>query len=180
MRPSRSCSSRSAASYEEVAAGRRAPAGRVTLPAPASLFLDWESVAPVVRAATRFEQLSLAEESGSEPQGLRPPARVTSRVSRPSSSAAASRTGSPRFGAARERDETVLFLAETPGRAERIIEMARDYDPAGRCRSDATEDAHAAALLVGLGSLSRGFRLPEGRLVVYAETDVFEEERHGP
>jgi transcription-repair coupling factor (superfamily II helicase) len=75
----------------------------------------------------------------------------------------------------RERGETVLFLAETAGRAERILELARDYDviaaPLGR-----TEDAHAAALLVGLGALSRGFRLPDGGLVVYAETDVFEEE----
>ena len=101
-----------------------------------------------------------------------------SRVSLPSSSAGASRIGWPRSGGARERGETVLFLAETPGRAERIVEMAADYSllaaPLGR-----TEDAHAAALLVGLGSLSRGFRLPEGQLVVYAETDVFEEERRG-
>ena len=167
-----------AASYEEVAAGRRAPAGRVTLPAPASLFLDWESVAPVVRAATRFEQLSLAEESSSESQGTaatgprhvacQPAVEFRGRIE----------DWVAEIRRARERDETVLFLAETPGRAERIIEMARDYTllaaPLGR-----TEDAHAAALLVGLGNLSRGFRLPEGRLVVYAETDVFEEERHG-
>ena len=35
----------------------------------------------------------------------------------------------------------------------------------------------AAAVLVGAGFLSRGFRLPEAALQLWAETDVFEEER---
>ena len=39
------------------------------------------------------------------------------------------------------------------------------------------EDAHAAAVLVAVGSLSRGFRLSEAALQIYVETDVFEEER---
>ena len=167
-----------AASYEEVVAGRRAPVGRVTPPAPGALFLDWETVAPVVHAATRFEQLSLAEEGSTDPQ-----ATETAGVRHVACQPAVEFRGRiqdwvAEIRRARERDETVLFLAETPGRAERIVEMARDYNllaaPLGR-----TEDAHAAALLVGLGSLSRGFRLPEGRLVVYGETDVFEEERRG-
>ena len=37
--------------------------------------------------------------------------------------------------------------------------------------------AHAAALLVATGNLSRGFRLPHAALQIFAETDVFEEER---
>ena len=78
-----------------------------------------------------------------------------------------------------EREETVLFLAETPGRAERMLEVAREYGVIA-APLDRAEDAHAATLLVGLGRLSRGFRLPAGRLVLYAETDVFEEERHAP
>jgi transcription-repair coupling factor (superfamily II helicase) len=42
------------------------------------------------------------------------------------------------------------------------------------------EDAHYAAVLVAVGALSRGFRLPDARLQVYAEADVFEEERRTP
>src|SRR5207344_2165659 len=34
-----------------------------------------------------------------------------------------------------------------------------------------------AAVLVTIGSLSRGFRLPDAKMQIYAETDVFEEER---
>jgi transcription-repair coupling factor (superfamily II helicase) len=167
-----------ASSHEEIAAGRRAPAGRVALPPPDALFLDWDAVGAVVRSATRFEQLSLVDENATESHALaaagarhiacQPAVEFRGRI----------QDWVAEIRRARERDETVLFLAETPGRAERIVEMARDYGllaaPLGR-----TEDAHAAALLVGLGSVSRGFRLPEGRLIVYAETDVFEEERHG-
>ena len=35
-------------------------------------------------------------------------------------------------------------------------------------------------MLVAVGSLSRGFRLADAALQVYAETDVFEEERRPP
>ena len=42
------------------------------------------------------------------------------------------------------------------------------------------EDAHHAAVLVAVGSLSRGFRLGAAALQIYAETDVFEEERRAP
>src|SRR5215203_1050031 len=60
-----------------------------------------------------------------------------------------------------------------------MLEVAREYGVSA-APLDRAEDAHAAALLVGLGHLSRGFRLPSGRLVLYAERDVFEEERHAP
>src|SRR5438876_2823541 len=39
------------------------------------------------------------------------------------------------------------------------------------------EHARYAAVLVAVGGLSRGFRLPDGALQIYAEADVFEEER---
>ena len=39
------------------------------------------------------------------------------------------------------------------------------------------EDAHTAQVLVGVGRLTRGFRLPDAGLQIWAETDVFEEER---
>ena len=82
---------------------------------------------------------------------------------------------------------TVLFVAATPGRAERIVELLRDYeliavpvfvDPRQRENIQARgEMAHAAAVLVATGALSRGFRLPDAALQIFAETDVFEEER---
>jgi transcription-repair coupling factor (superfamily II helicase) len=88
---------------------------------------------------------------------------------------------------ARQAGEAVLFVAATPGRAERIVELLRDYDlvaspvsidPRGRENLQARgEMAHAAAVLVATGALSRGFRLPDAGLEVFAETDVFEEER---
>ena len=37
-----------------------------------------------------------------------------------------------------------------------------------------------AAVLVAIGRLSRGFRLPDAGLQIYAEADVFEEERRAP
>jgi transcription-repair coupling factor (superfamily II helicase) len=88
---------------------------------------------------------------------------------------------------ARQAAEVVLFVAATPGRAERVVELLRDYDLIASPvsidprRSENTqargEMAHAAAVLVATGSLSRGFRLPDAGLEVFAETDVFEEER---
>ena len=65
------------------------------------------------------------------------------------------------------------------GRAERTIELLKEYDvfavPVERA-----EDARYAAVLVAIGSLSRGFRLPDAGLQIYAEADVFEEERRAP
>ena len=78
--------------------------------------------------------------------------------------------------AARDRGEAVVFVAASPGRAERTIELLADY--AVRARPVATaDDLSSAAVLVTTGRLSRGFHLPQGALVIFAETDLFEEER---
>jgi transcription-repair coupling factor (superfamily II helicase) len=80
---------------------------------------------------------------------------------------------------ARQRGDMVLFIAESHGRAERTVEILQEYDilavPVERA-----EDAHHASVLVAVGSLSRGFRLTDAALQLYAETDVFEEERRAP
>ena len=78
--------------------------------------------------------------------------------------------------AARARGETVVFVAATPGRAERLIEVLDDYELRG-VNIDRGEDSFAASVLVTTGVLSRGFRLPAAQLQIYAETDLFEEER---
>jgi len=78
--------------------------------------------------------------------------------------------------AARARNDTVLFVAATPGRAERLIELLQDYELRG-VNIDRGEDSFAASVFVTTGVLSRGFRLPAAQLQIYAETDLFEEER---
>src|SRR5204863_1422675 len=79
----------------------------------------------------------------------------------------------------RDQGDTTLFVAATPGRAERTIELLKEYDvfaiPVERA-----EDARYAAVLVAIGNLSRGFRLPDAGLQIYAEYDVFEEEHRAP
>ena len=79
----------------------------------------------------------------------------------------------------REAGETVLFVAATPGRAERTIELLKDYDVLA-VQADRADDARYAAVLVAIGKLSRGFRLPQAGLQIYAEPDVFEEDRRAP
>jgi transcription-repair coupling factor (superfamily II helicase) len=80
---------------------------------------------------------------------------------------------------ARERGETVLFVADSPGRAERALEILKEYEIVAM-PAELAEDAHAAAVLVTVGTLSRGFRLADAGLQLYAETDVFDEERRAP
>ena len=79
----------------------------------------------------------------------------------------------------RDEGESTLFVAATHGRAERTIELLKEYEvfaiPVERA-----EDARYAAVLVAIGSLSHGFRLPDAGLQIYAEADVFEEERRAP
>src|SRR5262249_26677524 len=76
----------------------------------------------------------------------------------------------------RDEGEMTLFVAATAGRAERTLELLKEHDvfaiPVERA-----EDARYAAVLVAIGTLSRGFRLPDAGLQIYAEPDVFEEER---
>ena len=80
---------------------------------------------------------------------------------------------------ARERGDAILFVAESQGRAERTIEILQEYDIVA-VPVERAEDAYAASVLVAVGSLSRGFRLSDAALQIYAETDVFEEERYAP
>jgi transcription-repair coupling factor (superfamily II helicase) len=80
---------------------------------------------------------------------------------------------------AREAGELVVFIAASPGRAERMLEIAHDYQVIA-APAERAEDAHTAALLVAVGRLTRGFRLPAVPLSIYAETDVFDEDRRTP
>jgi transcription-repair coupling factor (superfamily II helicase) len=80
--------------------------------------------------------------------------------------------------------DQVVFVAGSHGRAERTVELLTDYDVRAVLASDAG-DYVGGAVLVAEGWLSKGFHLkPIGQsasrpttLVLYAETDVFDEER---
>ena len=75
----------------------------------------------------------------------------------------------------RERQDVQVFVAETAGRAERIVELLAEHSLIGVPLEGAEETA-SATVLVATGILSRGFRLPAARLQIYAETDLFEAE----
>jgi transcription-repair coupling factor (superfamily II helicase) len=148
------------ASYEEALAR----GNRVQL--PESLIVDWDTAATWLQGATALQMLALGEEAGSVHVACQPVQEFNGRV--PDWVAEIRR--------ARARGETVVFIAHSPGRAERTIELLGDYDVLA-VPIERAEDAHAASVLVGTGRLSRGFRLPDAAIQLCAETDVFEEER---
>jgi transcription-repair coupling factor (superfamily II helicase) len=77
---------------------------------------------------------------------------------------------------ARAENDRIVFVAGSAGRAERTIELLADYDIRARPVADADALEHAA-VLVAIGQLSHGFHLPGAHLRLYAESDLFEEER---
>jgi transcription-repair coupling factor (superfamily II helicase) len=143
---------------------RRAPA----LP-PTQLFADWEDLAPRLTTAPRLDELAIEDGDGIHQVSCQPAMEFRGRVP----------DWIAEIRQARGRGETVLFVAESSGRAERTIEILQEYDVIA-IPVDRAEDAHVAAVLVGTGALSRGFRLPDASLQIYSEGDIFEEERRAP
>ena len=139
------------------------------VPPRLQLFADWEAIGPRVTAAPRLEELAVEDGGAIRHVSCQPALEFRGRV--PDWIADVKQS--------RERGETVLFVAESGGRAERTVEILHEYAllavPVERA-----EDAHHAAVLVAIGSLSRGFRLPDAALQVYSEADIFEEERRAP
>lgn len=148
-----------------------APTGYDHVPPPDALFLDWDAIADRLTQGTELAQLSLEETTTPGVQHVRcqPTVELNGRV--PDWVADIRRL--------REGGETTLFVAASAGRAERTIELLKEYDvyavPVERA-----DDAQYAAVLVATGQLSRGFRLTDAGLQIYAESDVFEEDRHAP
>jgi transcription-repair coupling factor (superfamily II helicase) len=148
------------ASYSE-AVRKNQPA-----PVPASLVIGWEDVSPILEPATPLETLTLGTEDSVRHISSQPAMEFSGRIP--------DWVGELRT--ARQAGETVVFVARSPGRAERVVEMLADYQvPAALIERG--EDAPANALLVAVGHLSKGFRLPGAGLQLWAETDVFDEER---
>ena len=134
---------------------------------PAELFADPAEIASRLGAGTTLSQLGLME--GGLEIRCQPAIELNGRVA----------DWVTEIRHLRDEGETTLFVAVTPGRAERTIELLKEYEifaiPVERA-----EDARYAAVLVAIGGLSRGFRLPDAGLQIYAEHDVFEEERRAP
>jgi transcription-repair coupling factor (superfamily II helicase) len=159
-------------------------------PPPETLLADWESLASRLDTATVVAQLGLDDGAASSETERRSLERED--VGRASALPAHRIRCQPaielrgrladwvnEIRRLREQGDTTLFVAVTPGRAERTIELLKEYDvfavPVERA-----EDAQYAAVLVAIGGLSRGFRLPDAGVQIFAETDVFEEDRRAP
>ena len=146
------------------AAGR----GHVALLPPSQAFVVWEDIEARASSAPRLEELAI-ESEGVRQVSCQPAMEFRGRVN----------DWVAEIRQARQRDETVLFVAGSHGLAERTVEFLQEYEIVA-VPVELAEDAHVASVLVAVGSLSRGFRLPDAALQVYAETDVFEEERTAP
>jgi transcription-repair coupling factor (superfamily II helicase) len=157
------------ASFEDAAARHRAPVPRVE-----ARFLKWEDMGERLTRAPRLEELMLEEPGADEGVETLPVRHVQCQP------AMAFHGRIPEWvldiRQSRDRAERIIFVAETVGRAERVVEILREYEIVA-VPVDLVEDAHAAAVLVAIGTLTRGFRLPGAGLQIYAETDVFDEER---
>ncbi|MEO6239304.1 MAG: DEAD/DEAH box helicase, partial [Vicinamibacterales bacterium] len=133
---------------------------------PEALVTSWEEMAPSIADAMALATLSLGTEDAVRHIASQPATGFSGRIP--------DWVGELR--SARQAGETAVFVAHSHGRAERVVEMLADYQvPAAPI--DRGEDAHASAVLVAVGHLSKGFRLPGAGLQLWAETDVFDEER---
>jgi transcription-repair coupling factor (superfamily II helicase) len=160
--------------------------GHVAALPPDQAYVTWTDLEPRLVAGRHLEELAIDESS------VEPGSRTSdpgSRIPHPGSRHVRCQPALEFRGRvndwiaelrqARERGDAILFVAESQGRAERTIEILQDYDIVA-VPVERAEDAYAASVLVAVGSLSRGFRLSDAALQIYAETDVFEEERHAP
>jgi transcription-repair coupling factor (superfamily II helicase) len=151
--------------------GDAAARGHVPAAPPAVAFVSWDELEPRTVSARRLEELAIDEGGSGGPPAVRhvscqPALEFRGRVS----------DWIADVRQARERGDTVLFVADSAGRAERTVEILQEYGLVA-VPVEHAEDSHAATVLVAVGSLSRGFRLADAALQLYVETDVFEEER---
>ncbi len=150
------------ASYED--ALQRLPGSLVAK--PDELLVPFEFFAPAFHQAIALEALGVESADPSRHVPCQPAVEFRGRIA----------DWVDEIRRARERHDQILFVAGTQGRVERTVELLRDYDLVA-INLDRSEDAHAASVLVATGRLSRGFRLPDSGLQIWAETDLFEEER---
>ena len=163
-------------SYEDAVARAR-PA----LP-PHALLIGREDLNRVLGRGVRLDELAVDDAAAAEARHVacQPAVEYRGRIAE----------WAAELGRARGRADTVIFVAATTGRADRTVELLADYEvpatpvfPEARAAGSLVIDAAVAQVrpvLVATGVLSRGFRLPDAGLQVFAEADVFEEERRAP
>ncbi len=138
------------------------------VPPPSDVIVGWEEAIGRLRGATALEQLAIDEsDAPASHVSCQPIAEFQGRIP----------DWVDELKKSRERGDITVFVAATPGRAERTLELLADYEILAESIEGAEQTRHAT-VLVGVGSLSKGFRLPAAGLQLYAETDVFDEERH--
>ncbi|MBE3132498.1 MAG: DEAD/DEAH box helicase, partial [Acidobacteria bacterium] len=164
------------ASYQDAVA--RAQTVRV----PSALVVGREEIDQVLARAVRIDELDTDESAGASSRHIacQPAMEYRGRLAE----------WVAEIGRARERADTVIVVAATTGRADRTVELLTGYEvpatpasPEARAAGALVIDAavaHVRPVLVTTGTLSRGFRLPDAGLQIFAETDVFEEERRAP
>jgi transcription-repair coupling factor (superfamily II helicase) len=162
-----------AASYEQ-RQGEKVPGVRERRP-PDALVLGWDTLASSLAQATTLEELAVDNET--DHLSVAPGAANQHISSQPSQEFRGRiQDWIAQVRQAREQNETVLFVASTHGRAERTVELLHDYEVRALLAAKADERVEGA-VLVAEGLLSKGFRLPAIGLHIFAETDIFEEER---
>ena len=149
------------ASYQDAAAR-----GLVAARSPGDAFVAWEEIEERIADAPRIEEWAVGEDGNVRHVACQSAMEFRGRV----------KDWVNEVREARQRGDSILFVADSHGRAERTVEILREYEIVAMLL-EGIEDAHAASVLVAVGSLSRGFRLPEAALQIYAETDVFDEDR---
>jgi transcription-repair coupling factor (superfamily II helicase) len=150
----------------ETSHGDAAARGHVVTLPPDEAFLGWSDIEARTGSAPRLEELAVGEETEVRHVPCQPAMEFRGRVN----------DWVAEIRELRERGDTILFVAGSHGLAERTVEILREYEIVAVPVED-VEAAHAVTVLVSVGSLSRGFRLSDAALQIYAETDVFEEER---
>ena len=135
---------------------------------PEELLVEWPVLDAWLESLPRLEQLWEDQDtaSGARHVACQPVVEMHGRIG----------DWAAEIARCRERGDTTLLVAGTPGRAERVIELLADYDLTA-LSIDHAEETGGAALLVATGQLTRGFRLPDAGLQIFAEPDVFDEER---
>ncbi len=155
-------------------------------PQPTDLLITEDEVAAELSKAVVVEELALGDDDRHAASGSRH-ADVSVSVQPTATFHGRIPNWISDIKAAQESGDHIVFVASSHGRAERTVELLKDYDVRAVMAADAG-DVVRGAVMVTEGWLSKGFRLrraataeadavQSSALVVYAETDVFDEER---